>query len=72
MFYLVLFFALCEVENFMESDSMSEGQSVASSLPRDLEKSSSSKVVRMGVAFDPSSGPTETDQSSKVINCYSY
>ncbi|CAI8037712.1 Leucine-rich repeat-containing protein 1 [Geodia barretti] len=55
------------LENFMESDSMSEGQSVASSLPRDLEKSSSSKVVRMGVAFDPSSGPTETDQSSKLV-----
>ena len=46
---------------------MSESQSVASSLPRDLEKSSSGKVVRMGVAFDPSTGPTEPDHSSKVI-----
>jgi protein scribble len=55
------------LENFMESDSMSEDQSVSSSLPRDLEKSSSSKVVRMGVAFDPSSGPTEHDQSSKLV-----
>ena len=45
---------------------MSESQSMTNSLPRDLEKSSSSKVGRMGVAFDPSTGPTEPDQASKV------
>lgn len=65
--YVNAVFALCETENFMESDSMSESQSLTSgSLPRDLEKSSSSKVVRMGVAFDPSAGPADPDQSSRV------
>ena len=62
------FFALFVggTENFMEGDSMSEGQSMTSSLPRDLEKSSPSKAVRMGVAFDPSAGPAEPDQAPKV------
>ena len=47
---------------------MSESHSVTGSLPRDLEKSNSSKAIRMGVAFDPSAGPSESDQSSKVRN----
>ena len=54
-------------ENFMEGDSMSESQSLTNSLPRDLEKSTSSgKAVRLGVAFDPSAGPGDVE-SSKVV-----
>ena len=36
---------------------MSESQSITNSLPRDLEKSTPSKTVRLGVAFHPSVGP---------------
>lgn len=48
---------------------MSESQSVASSLPREMEKSGiSAKSGKMGVAFDPSAGPGEP--SSKVSNLH--
>jgi protein scribble len=54
------------LENFMESDSVSESQSVSSTLPRDSDKGNS-RGIRMGVAFDPSAGPADPDQSSKLV-----
>jgi protein scribble len=56
------------LENFLESDSMSESQSMTNSLPRDMEKSNASnaKTSRLGVAFDPSAGPAEAE-SSKLV-----
>lgn len=43
---------------------MSESQSVASSLPREIEKSgTSARSGKIGVAFDPSAGPGEPSTS---------
>ena len=42
---------------------MSESQSVTSSLPREKETRRSSKSGRVGVAFDPSFGPSELEGS---------
>ena len=48
---------------------MSESQSVTSSLPREIEKSTTStKSGKVGVAFDPSAGPGEPS-ASKVSPC---
>ena len=51
-------------ENFLEgSDTMSESQSVTNSLPRekDPRRNSNTKTGKLGVAFDPSSGPSEPE-----------
>lgn len=65
-YYVSIYSLYVWSENFMESDSMSESQSMTNSLPRDIEKSNS-KGIRMAVAFDPSAGPAE-QETSKVIN----
>ena len=50
-------------ENFLENESLSESQmSETVSLPRERTGSTSSKL-RLGVAFDPSLGPSEPESS---------